>query len=260
MSLTAINSTAMAPPIQPRVAMILAAGKGTRMRPLTLTTPKPLLPAAGKPLIEWHIERLVQAGFHTLVINHSWLGEQLERTIGNGSRWNITIHWSAEPKLLETGGGIRNALPMLGNEPFLVVNGDVFTDVDFSSLKVSSGKLAHLVMVPNPEHNPEGDFILRSGILNSVRENKISRGRSCDGSVAGEPFTFSGISILDPRLFANQTATAFPLAPLLKETMAKGQVSGELHTGYWLDVGTPERLKTLEEDLLSNLGNKLQSK
>ncbi len=232
--------------IRPRVAMILAAGKGTRMQPLTLTTPKPLLQAAGKPLIEWHIERLAAAGFQTLVINHHWLGEQLEQAIGDGSRWGVSIHWSAEHELLETGGGIYKALPLLGDEPFLVINGDVFTDIHFADLSLAKDKLAHLVMVSNPAHNPAGDFFLDQGLLTP------------QGNGNGQKLTYSGVSVLHPRLFqeglTEPLSAAFPLAPLLVWAMAQHGVSGEHHSGYWLDVGTPERLQTLEQDLLNGLG------
>ncbi len=233
---------------RPRVAMILAAGKGTRMRPLTLTTPKPLLLAAGKPLIEWHIERLVAAGFQKIVINHSWLGEQLEAAVGDGRRWGIAIHWSAEPEPLETGGGIMKALPLLGSAPFLVVNGDVFTDVDFANLSLKSGKLSHLIMVTNPDHNPKGDFTLAHDVVDQTMQPD------------GERLTFSGVSILHPRLFdgcGGDESGVFPMALLLRKAMDKGLVSGERHAGYWLDVGTPERFQTLEGDLLSGRAGKL---
>nr|WP_281647582.1 nucleotidyltransferase family protein [Parendozoicomonas sp. Alg238-R29] len=214
--------------------MILAAGKGTRMRPLTLHTPKPLLPAAGKSLIEWHIEKLAAAGFKTVVINHSWLGEQLEEAIGNGERWGIRILWSPEDELLETGGGIHKALPLLGKKPFLLVNGDVFTDINFNRLRLPDNSLAHLVLVSNPDHNPGGDFTLVDGVVSEHGENKG---------------TFAGVSVLAPELFDNCQPGVFPLTPLLKEKMAENQVTGELYSGYWLDVGTPERLQTLEKDL-----------
>ncbi|MCL6271810.1 nucleotidyltransferase family protein [Sansalvadorimonas sp. 2012CJ34-2] len=216
--------------------MILAAGKGERMRPLTLETPKPLLPAAGKPLIVWHIERLAKAGFKKLVINHAWLGEKLEQAIGNGDKWGIDILWSRESEPLETGGGIHKALPLIGEEPFLLVNGDVFTDLDFSRLSLPEGKLAHLVLVPNPGHNTNGDFTLRNGLLHEQGDELI---------------TYSGISVLHPKLFAGCQPGKFQLAPLFREFIDKGQISGERHNGYWLDVGTPERLQNLEDDILS---------
>ncbi|MTI15471.1 nucleotidyltransferase family protein [Sansalvadorimonas verongulae] len=222
-----------------KTAMILAAGKGTRMRPLTLHTPKPLLPAGGKPLIEWHIEKLVAAGFTTIVINHSWLGEQLEQAIGNGERWGVNILWSRESELLETGGGIFKALPLLGEQPFLLVNGDVFTDINFFSLTLTDSEmLAHLVLVSNPSHNPDGDFALENGQVSTGGKNK---------------HTFAGISVLHPKLFDNCEPGVFPLAPLLKEKMTECRVTGELHQGYWLDVGTPERLQALEKDITAGL-------
>ena len=206
------------------------------MRPLTLETPKPLLAAAGKPLIVWHIERLVKAGFKTIVINHSWLGEKLEQAIGHGERWGISIYWSPEEALLETGGGILHALPLIGESPFLVVNGDVFTDLDFTSLSLADDMLAHLVLVDNPVHNPEGDFSLKGRLVQGRGDNRL---------------TFSGVSILHPKLFEKEQPGVFPLAPLLVQAMNQELVTGESYQGYWLDVGTPERLHTLEEDLLS---------
>ena len=226
-------------------AMILAAGKGTRMRPLTLNTPKPLLLAGGKSLIEWHIEKLVAAGFETIVINHSWLGEQLEQAIGNGDRWGVRVLWSKEEELLETGGGILQALPLLGDQPFLLINGDVFTDLNFSLLRLPQESLAHLVLVSNPDHNPEGDFALDSQYV--AAEGEAVKGKS--------RYTFAGVSVLHPKLFENCKSGVFPLAPLLRENMALRRVTGELHQGYWLDVGTPERLQTLEKDLVAGVMN-----
>lgn len=217
-------------------AMILAAGLGTRMRPLTLSTPKPLLDVAGKPLIVYHLERLAAAGFSQVVINHSWLGEQLEQQLGNGARWGINIRYSPEQEPLETGGGIYRALPLLsdGEAPFVVINGDVLCDYDLSALyqrTLPAGMLAHLVLVPNPPHHPNGDFALsENGQL--VQE--------------GEKYTFSGISLLHPQLLAGLAAGAFPLAPLLRQGIEQARVAGELHRGIWLDVGTPERLQEAE--------------
>jgi len=220
-----------------RTAMILAAGRGERMRPLTDHTPKPLLEVAGKPLIVWHIERLAGAGFRRLVINHAHLGGQIEQRLGNGARWGVSIYYSAEGegKALETGGGIFRALPLLGESPFLVVNGDIWCDVDFFSLQLADGDLAHLVLVGNPSHNPSGDFFLDPA------------GRVHD---QGEPcLTFSGIGMYHPGLFATCEAGAFPLAPLLRSAMQAGKVSGEHHFGSWLDIGTPERLQYLNRQL-----------
>ncbi|RRJ83373.1 N-acetylmuramate alpha-1-phosphate uridylyltransferase MurU [Aestuariirhabdus litorea] len=219
-------------------AMILAAGLGTRMRPLTLTTPKPLVPVAGKPLIEYHLERLARAGIRQLVINHAWLGEQLEARLGDGSRWNLEIAYSAEPEPLETGGGVFRALPLLGEAPFLLINGDVWCDLPLDRLptQLEHGQLAHLVLVDNPPHHPDGDFRLDGG--------RVSSGE-------GARLTFSGISLIDPRLFQGCEAGAFALAPLLRQAMADGRVGGEHYRGRWVDVGTMERLRELEEELVS---------
>lgn len=216
-------------------AMILAAGRGERMRPLTDTRPKPLLEAGGTPLIVHHIERLQRAGFRDLVINHAWLGEMIESVLGDGSRFGVTIAYSQETTALETGGGIHNALPLLGDEPFLVVNGDIWTDYPLNRLPGTISGLAHLVLVDNPDHNRSGDFVLNEA---SVRS---------DGE--GERLTFSGIGIYSPTLFAGCRAGAFPLAPLLRTAMAKGQVSGEHYRGYWCDIGTPERLQAINQRL-----------
>jgi MurNAc alpha-1-phosphate uridylyltransferase len=225
-------------------AMILAAGRGERMRPLTDHTPKPLLIVAGKPLIQWHIEGLQAAGFRDIVINHAWLGEQIEAQLGDGSQFGVRIHYSPEGEhALETGGGIFQALPLLQakgqtenaqaeEDAFLVVNGDVLTDVDFRQLPTRINGLAHLLLVPNPEHHPQGDFVLKDG-------------RVFD---AGEPrLTFSGIGVYRPQLFAGCEKGAFPLAPLLRQAMQNGEVSGQLHQGRWLDVGTEQRLALAQE-------------
>ncbi len=216
--------------------MILAAGRGERMRPLTDCTPKPLLQVAGQSLIEHHIEALVQAGFKELVINHAHLGEQIETALGDGQRWNINILYSPEPAgALETGGGIFKALPLLGNAPFVVINGDIWTDCNLAHLSLPEDKLAHLILVDNPAHNPEGDFLLSSDGLCS------------DG--AGNRLTFSGIGIYHPTLFAACRPGAFPLVPVLKAAMVEGRVSGEHHIGRWVDVGTPQRLAELNATL-----------
>jgi len=210
-------------------AMILAAGKGERLRPLTLHTPKPLVRAAGVPLIEYHVRALVGAGFDELVINHAWLGEQIETYLGTGERFGVRIRYSPEGEPLETGGGIHRALPLLGDDPFAVVNGDVWTDYDFAALKLQKGNLAHLVLVDNPAHHPEGDFVLTDG--------QVADGGPPDGRL-----TYSGIAVLSPRLFHDCTPGAFRLAPLLRQAMADGKVSGEHYRGRWIDVGTHERL------------------
>ncbi|MDH5183785.1 MAG: nucleotidyltransferase family protein [Gammaproteobacteria bacterium] len=216
-------------------AMILAAGRGERMRPLTDHTPKPLLMAAGKRLIEYHIESLVNAGLTELVINHAHLGQQVEQSLGDGCRYGAHIQYSAEGEgqALETGGGIHKALPLLQGEAFVVVNGDVYCDYDFARLTVPNG-LAHLVMVDNPAHNPKGDFDLTEGQIHSEGAHKL---------------TFSGIGVYRPELFAACHPGAFPLAPLLRDAMAQGAVSGEHFHGLWMDIGTPERLQQLDKML-----------
>ncbi|EJO91731.1 nucleotidyl transferase [Ectopseudomonas mendocina DLHK] len=214
-------------------AMILAAGKGERLRPLTLHTPKPLVKAAGVPLIEYHVRALVAAGFTELVINHAWLGQQIEDYLGDGSRFGAHIVYSPEGEPLETGGGIFKALPLLGDEPFLVVNGDIFTDYPFAELRKPMSGLAHLVLVDNPAHHPQGDFVLAMGQVQ-------------DAESLGERLTYSGIAVLHPRLFAACQPGAFKLAPLLRSAMPQGQVSGERHAGCWIDVGTHERLAEVE--------------
>jgi MurNAc alpha-1-phosphate uridylyltransferase len=214
--------------------MILAAGRGQRMRPLTDQTPKPLIPLHGKPLIEYHIEGLVRAGIREFVINTGWLGEKIPEALGNGSRWRARIQYSPEGwPALETGGGIHKALPLLGEEPFLLVNGDIHVDIDWRSWLrrgLNHGDLAHLVLVPNPPHHPKGDFGL---VASRIWQE-------------GPQYTFSGISILHPQLFAGCKAGAFPLAPLLRRAIEQGKVTGELYKGRWSDVGTLERLAELE--------------
>lgn len=214
-------------------AMILAAGRGERMRPLTDHTPKPLLKVGGKPLIVWHIERLVQAGVTEIVINHAHLGAQIEAALGDGARWQVQIQYSAEETALETAGGIAYALPLLGTQPFLVVNGDVYTDIDYASLALPAGMLAHLVMVDNPPQHPAGDFGLVNGLLVEA---------------ASQTLTFSGVGVYHPELF-KEIARGQPakLAPLLKSAMRQQAVSGQRHRGIWHDIGTPERLKQLDD-------------
>ena len=215
--------------------MILAAGRGERMRPLTDNCPKPLLALAGKRLIEYHLEALAASGINEIVINHAYLGQQIEDYLGDGSRYDVSIHYSPEGEALETGGGILKALPLLGNEAFVLVNGDVWCDFDFSSLPSKLKGLAHLVMVNNPDHNAEGDFSLQEKMLRQTGEKKL---------------TYSGIGVYHPVLFSDCQPGRFPLAPLLKQAMDDAKVSGELFLGKWVDVGTPERLNQLEETLL----------
>lgn len=222
-------------------AMILAAGRGERMRPLTDTTPKPLLQIAGKSLLEYHIEALVQAGITELVINHAWLGEKIEHYLGDGSRYGATIHYSRESEALETAGGIKNALPLLGDQPFIVVNGDIFTDYPFAQLKISAAKLssavqAHLVLVNNPQHHPQGDFYCRNELLFDRQQSPKSDELA---------WTFSGIACYAPAFFAGMAIAKQALAPMLRFAMAKQQVSGEIYHGDWWDIGTPQRLQEL---------------
>ncbi|AWI80056.1 MAG: mannose-1-phosphate guanylyltransferase [Betaproteobacteria bacterium HGW-Betaproteobacteria-13] len=218
--------------------MILAAGRGERMRPLTDDCPKPLLMAGGKPLIVWHIERLRDAGIRELVINHAHLGHQLEAALGDGSALGVSIAWSPETSALETAGGIRKALPLLGDSAFIAVNGDVYCDVDFTALQTAakclgaSADLAHLVLVANPEHNVDGDFALEAGRVLAQGAPRL---------------TFSGVGAYHPQLFGELAADVpAKLAPLLRLAMEAGRVSGIVHTGRWIDVGTPQRLEALD--------------
>jgi len=215
--------------------LILAAGRGERLRPLTDHTPKPLLEAGGRTLIERTILALAQAGFTDLVINLAHLGGQIQSRLGEGGRLGVRIAYSPEGNgALETGGGIHHALPLLGKEPFLVVNGDLATDYPFERLGKQPEGLAHLVLVENPSHHPEGDFVLEGGKLSAIGEVR---------------HTFSGIGVYRPELFAACRSGKFPLAPLLREAMAKGLVSGEVYRGFWMDIGTVERLAEFDERL-----------
>lgn len=214
-------------------AMILAAGRGERMRPLTDHTPKPLLELAGKPLIVHQIERLRRAGFTDLVINTSWLGEQIEQSLGDGRSLGVTIQWSREPDPpLETAGGIVRALPLLGDEPFLVVNGDIWCDLPLDRFSPFQPRAqAHLVLIDNPAHNPDGDFGLDDdGVIRADGNRK----------------TFSGIGVYDPALFADLAPGHRRLRPVLDEAIERGAVTGEHYEGRWVDIGTPERLAELE--------------
>jgi len=219
-------------------AMILAAGLGTRMKPLTNTTPKPLLKVGGLPLIVWHIENLAHAGFNEIVINVAHLGYKIIDALGDGSEWGVKIEYSDEQKegCLESAGGIIKALPFLGDETFLVVNGDIFTDYEFQEhRKLAEGILAHLVLIPNPEHNLEGDFALDG--------NKV---------VDARQYTFSGIGYYSPRLFEGVPYGKSSTIPLLRAAMKEGKVTGELYEGEWLDIGTPERLELLNIQLFNS--------
>ena len=224
-------------------AMILAAGLGNRMRPLTLHTPKPLLEVGGKPLIVWHIEKLQKIGVTEIVINTACLGEKLANALGDGSQFGVKILWSHEGEGLETAGGIINALPLLGDEPFILVNGDVWTTMDFASLlDVQLGEQqAHLVLVENPPQHLKGDFILSNGLAYTFEQEQL-----------GEALTYSGIAVLHPRMFAGLENGKRPLAPLLKQAMQQQQVSAEKLQGIWVDVGTPERLEQLDQQIKQN--------
>jgi MurNAc alpha-1-phosphate uridylyltransferase len=222
-------------------AMILAAGRGERMRPLTDFTPKPLLKVGAKPLIVWHLERLAQAGFKEVVINHAHLGGQIEQALGNGSLWSMHIQYSREQQAVETAGGIANALPLLGDQPFLVVNGDIYTEIDFAPLAnlahSLSPNLAHLLMVDNPPQHPQGDFAIVDGCLSESGATKL---------------TFSGVGVYQPSLFASVgRGQAAKLAPLLREAMAKQLATASYYDGVWHDIGTPERLQNLDQQLMT---------
>lgn len=222
-------------------AMILAAGRGERMRPLTDTTPKPLLKVGGKMLIEYHLEKLKVVNVSEVIINHAWLGSKIEQTLGDGSQYGLTIEYSAEDKALETAGGIVNALPLLQegtDECFMVINGDIFCDYDLSKLPVSLSGLAHLVLVNNPVHNSEGDFSLTAtGMVEAEGEDKK---------------TFSGIGVYHPDLFKDYPPGKLALAPVLRKAMDQKQVTGEFYQGSWHDIGTPERLNELDLYLKNN--------
>ena len=214
-------------------AMILAAGRGERMRPLTDHTPKPLLPVAGQTLIEHTIKQLVAAGFTDLVINHAHLGQQIVDYLGDGRRYGATLQYSPEGEgALETAGGVINALPLLGNDVFLVVNGDIATAFPYAELHQQTVDLAHIVLVANPEHHLQGDFGLNE--LSNVSEQSLPH------------YTFSGIGLYHPQLFANLPAGSRKLGPLLREAMAQQRVTGQLFSGFWMDIGTPERLQELD--------------
>jgi MurNAc alpha-1-phosphate uridylyltransferase len=229
--------------------MVLAAGRGERMRPITDTLPKPLVPVAGKPLIGYHLDRLARAGIRDVVINLSWLGERIRDALGDGRDYGVSIAYSEEgPVPLETGGGIFKALPLLGTGPFLVVNGDTWTDIDYGRLAsgndakgrlgLNDGANGHLVLVANPTHNPRGDFGLEGDV---VVERDVDR------------FTYSGVGVYRPEFFAGCTPGRFPMLPLLKRAIAARLLRGELHRGEWCDVGTPQRLAELDAKVRAEL-------
>ncbi|MEY2696941.1 MAG: hypothetical protein RL333_1079 [Pseudomonadota bacterium] len=215
-------------------AMILAAGRGERLRPLTDHIPKPLIEAGGKPLILHLIESLVRGGIDEIIVNTAHLGEKIQARLGDGRAFGATIHYSPEHEALETGGGIYRALPLLGPAPFLVINGDIATDFPFGTLKDRPIDLAHLVLVPNPDHHPQGDFGLAEGLA-------LEQG--------SPQFTFGGIGVYRPELFSECSAGRFPLAPLLRTAMKASRVSAELWPGFWMDIGTIERLEAFDQRL-----------
>ncbi len=221
-------------------AMILAAGLGNRMRPLTLYKPKPLLEVGSKPLIVWHIEKLKNIGVTDIVINSAWLADVLIGTLGNGSQFGVNILWTREEEGLETAGGIINALQLLGDEPFILVNGDVWTTFDFTDLLSVNlqDDLAHLILVENPTQHPKGDFTLAD-----------ARAFTFDQQIEGENLTFSGVSVIHPKMFDGLAAGKRPLAPLLKEAMLAHKVAASKLVGAWVDVGTPERLSALDLEI-----------
>lgn len=232
-------------------AMILAAGLGTRMRPLTEHTPKPLLEVGGKPLIVWHLEALRAAGIREVVINTAWLGDKLEAALGDGQRFGLKIHWSHEPagQPLETAGGIVRALPLLGHEPFLLVNGDIWLRYNMTTLRtaLAPGKQAHLVLVDNPAHNPAGDFGLQGIGAATADEHAVLMPKSADSA-----FTYAGLAVYCPSLFQGLSQGVRPLAPLLRDAIATGRASGEYFAGPWVDVGTPQRLHELDAAIRAN--------
>lgn len=233
--------------------MILAAGLGNRMRPLTEHTPKPLLQVGGKPLIVWHIEALRAASITDIVINTAWLGHKLEAALGDGRRYGVSIRWSHEPegKPLETAGGIVQALPLLGHDPFMLVNGDIWLRQRFTPLRdaLAAGRQAHLVLVDNPAHNPAGDFLLACG--EQTPEPGARHALSAVDGTPGRRLTYAGLAVYSPSLFEGLPRGVRPLAPLLKEAIADGLVTGEYSSGPWVDVGTPARLQELDAAIMA---------
>ena len=220
-------------------AMLLAAGRGERLRPITDSLPKPLVRVGGRPLIAWQLARLAQAGVHEVVINLSWLGDQLRSALDDGREFGVRISWSEEgPVPLETGGGILQALPLLAPGPFLVVSSDIWTDIDFARIRIPANSQAHLVLIPNPPHHPRGDFGLEDG---RVVDRETDR------------FTYANVGIYRSELFDGFSPGRFPLIAVLKRAMAARQVSGEIHPGAWYDIGTLERLAELEKRLQTSV-------
>ncbi|WP_299490788.1 N-acetylmuramate alpha-1-phosphate uridylyltransferase MurU [uncultured Shewanella sp.] len=216
-------------------AMILAAGRGERLRPLTDSIPKPLVKINKKPLIQYHIENLARIGVQDIVINIAWLGDKIIQTLGSGEQWGVRLHYSHEDTALETGGGIKYALPLLGDDPFLVINGDIFIDKLPCIPVLEKNQLAYIWLVDNPEHNVKGDFCLFHNMVSGAENNKL---------------TFAGIGLYCPSLFLQCERVRFPLGPLLKANMEQGAIFGEHMKTYWCDVGTIERLNRLEKKLI----------
>ncbi len=220
--------------------MILAAGRGERMRPLTDVLPKPLLLVGGQRLIEYHLRRLVAAGYREIVINTAWLGDLLPAVLGDGSRYGASIAYSHErPEALETGGGVFRALPLLGEQPFLLVNGDIWADIDFTTIALPAQSTAHLVLVRNPPQHPAGDFALHDGRI-TERDD-------------GDRWTYSGVGVYTAEFFRDCDAGKFPLLPLLRRAIANDALTGQLHAGCWHDIGTPLRLTKLDVELRGDL-------
>jgi N-acetyl-alpha-D-muramate 1-phosphate uridylyltransferase len=216
-------------------AMVLAAGRGERLRPLTDTLPKPLVPVRGKPLIGWHLESLARAAIEEVVINLWWLGDQIRAYVGDGSAWGLRVRYSQEgPEPLDTGGGIFRALPLLGSSPFVLVNGDIFTSYDFGRLRLGPHAFAHLVLVPNTPDHPRGDFGLENGLLT-------------EGEIQTQRYTYAGIGIYSPNLFSGCQEGRFGLTPILHRAASAQRLSGELYPGPWADLGTAERLAALNK-------------
>ncbi len=235
-------------------AMILSAGKGTRMRPLTLTTPKPLIDVAGKPLIVWHIEALKRAGISDITINCSWLADKLIDALGDGSQFGVTLHWSKEEgEPLETAGGIAKALAdgKLKPENFILINGDVWTTFDFAKLvkfQLAEDKMAHLLLTDNPKHNLTGDFVLKNGLARVKGDDEQHT------HTDQQTYTFAGISVINPKLIAEvATNQPYPLAPLLKNNMQQGKISAQHISDKWIDVGTPERLTQVQHYIKNSI-------
>lgn len=221
--------------------MILAAGKGERMRPLTDSLPKPLLTVLGKPIITYHLTALAKAGIRDIVINLGHLGDKIVETLGDGSRFNVNIQYSYEDPILETAGGIKQALPLLGEEPFIAVSGDILTDFNFSKLPTTLEGLAHLVLTENPPHHPKGDFALQNGLVVDLPDPLLT---------APTLFNFAGIGVYSPEFFENCPKGAYPLGKLFKTAIKSKQITGEFFKGVWYNIGTPEQLKDVEKSLL----------